>query len=238
MEDYDNAGFSRKLYKNRIVDLDKCQANKDFGKGFYVTKFRKQAEEWAEIIGKVNGYVGVVTEFTFYERAFTEDSLKTLRFSGYNEEWFDFVILNRNLESTEQKHDYDIIEGPVADDKIQRRINRYLEGEISREDFFEQLTKYPEPSHQICFCTINSLRMLKNTNYKPFIKIEDISELIVEKLVLDFNIDEEKAAEFFYSSKTFGKLADETTEFHKKTWQEVYELLKAELKANKTIKTH
>jgi len=34
------------------VDLSKCQANKDFGRGFYVTKFRKQAEEWAEIIGR------------------------------------------------------------------------------------------------------------------------------------------------------------------------------------------
>jgi len=63
------------------------------------------------------------------------------------------------LENPEQKHDYGIIEGPVADDKVQRRINRCLEGEISREDFFEQLTKHPEPSHQICFCTVNSLRM-------------------------------------------------------------------------------
>ena len=26
------------------IDLSKCQANKDFGKGFYVTKFLKQAE--------------------------------------------------------------------------------------------------------------------------------------------------------------------------------------------------
>jgi len=66
------------------VDLSKCQANKDFGKGFYVTKFRQQAEEWAEIIGKVNKSVGVVTEFTFYERAFSEENLKTLRFSEYN----------------------------------------------------------------------------------------------------------------------------------------------------------
>ena len=49
------------------VDLSKCQANKDFGRGFYVTKFRKQAEEWAEIIGKVNGTIGVVTDFSFDE---------------------------------------------------------------------------------------------------------------------------------------------------------------------------
>lgn len=211
------------------VDLSKCQSNKDFGKGFYVTKFRKQAEEWAEIIGKVNGTTGVVTEFSFYERAFTEESLKVLRFDKYNDEWFDFIILNRDLESLEQKHDYDIIEGPVADDKVQRRINRFLEGEITRADFFEQLTKYPEPSHQICFCTVNSLRMLKKVNYKSIIKIEDISELVVEKLVIDFGFDEETAIDTFFSSNTFSKLTDSSTELYKKTWQKIYEILKNEL---------
>ena len=70
-------------------------------------KFGKQAEEWAEIIGKVNKSVGIVTEYTFYERAFTEESLKTLRFYEYNE-WFDFIMQNRNLENPEQKHDYGI----------------------------------------------------------------------------------------------------------------------------------
>jgi hypothetical protein len=212
------------------VDLSKCQANKDFGRGFYVTKFKKQAEEWAEIIGKINGTIGVVTEYTFYERAFTEESLKVLRFSEYSEEWFDFVILNRNLESTEQKHDYDIIEGPVADDRVQRKISRYLEGEISREDFFEQLTKYPELSHQICFCTLNSLRMLKKVNYKPIIKIEDISELIVENLVIDFDIDEQTATDRFFSSEVFFKLSDTKTRFYEKNWTEICELVLNELK--------
>ena len=211
------------------VDLRKCQANKDFGMGFYVTKIRKQAEEWAEIIGKVNGTVGVVTEYRFYERAFTEESLKTLRFSEYSEEWFDFIILNRNLENKEQKHDYDIIEGPVADDKVQRRINRFLEGEITRKEFFEQLTKYPEPSHQICFCTVNSLRMLKKANYKPVVKIEDIGELVIAKLVADLDLDEETATDRFFSSDTFSKLADTSNQLYKKSWTEIYDMLKAEL---------
>ncbi len=211
------------------VDLSKCQANKDFGKGFYVTKFRKQAEEWAEIIGKVNKTVGVVTEFTFYERAFLEESLKTLRFGEYNDEWFDFIILNRDLENTEQKHNYDIIEGPVADDKVQRKINRYLEGIISREEFFEQLTKHPEPSHQICFCTVNSLRMLKRINNKTIIKIEDISEVIVGKLISDFGFDDETATDRFFSSDTFARLSDTETKLHERDWVEVYELLLSEL---------
>jgi hypothetical protein len=212
------------------IDLSKCQANKDFGRGFYVTKFRKQAEEWAEIIGKVNGTIGVVTEFTFYERAFSEDSLKVLRFNGYDDEWFDFIILNRDLETPEQKHNYDIIEGPVADDKVQRRINKFLEGEITREDFFEQLTKYLEPSHQICFCTVNSLRMLKKSNHKPIIKIEDIAEQIVEKLVIDFRLDEETAADKFFSSNTFSKLSDTSNQLYEKDWTEIYKLLLNELK--------
>ena len=212
------------------IDLSKCQANKDFGRGFYVTKFKKQAEEWAEIIGKVNETVGIVTESLFYERAFTEETLKVLRFEDYNDEWFDFIILNRNLEITEQKHDYDIVEGPVADDKVQRRISKFLEGEITREDFFEQLTKYPEPSHQICFCTVNSLRMLKKMNYKPIIKIEDIGELIVEKLVTDFGFGEETAAEKFFSSNTSSKLADISNLLYKKDWTETYKLLLHELK--------
>ncbi len=208
------------------IDLSKCQANKDFGKGFYVTKIRKQAEDWAKIIGKIHLTNGIVTEFIFYERAFSEKNLKTLRFDKYDNAWFDFIILNRNLESTEQQHDYDIIEGPVADDKVQKRINRYLEGIISREDFFEQLSQYPEPSHQICFCTINSLRMLKKINNKKIIEIEDISELMVEKLVMDFDFDEQTASEKIFSSKTFSKLSNNN---FGKDWIELYNLLIKEL---------
>ena len=47
------------------IDLSKCEKNKDFGKGFYVTKNIKHAEEWAERIGNRNNTVGVVTEFEF-----------------------------------------------------------------------------------------------------------------------------------------------------------------------------
>jgi hypothetical protein len=47
------------------IDLSKSKPNKDFGKGFYVTKFRNHAEEWAKIIGKKNGTEGFVSEFEF-----------------------------------------------------------------------------------------------------------------------------------------------------------------------------
>jgi hypothetical protein len=36
-------------------------------------------------------------------------------------------------------HDYDIVEGPVVDDRIQRNIDAFSEGRISREKFLEML---------------------------------------------------------------------------------------------------
>lgn len=77
---------------------------------------------------------------------------------------------------------------------------------------------------------VNSLRMLKKTDNKAIIEIEDISELIVEKLVGDFGFDEETATDKFFSSDTFSKLADTETKFYENDWTEIYKLLSNELK--------
>ncbi|MCL2131824.1 MAG: DUF3990 domain-containing protein [Lentimicrobiaceae bacterium] len=213
------------------IDLSKCQANKDFGRGFYVTKLREQAQIWAEIIGSIHKTSGVVTEFTFYERAFVDDKYKTLRFEEYSEAWLDFVILNRNRETTEQKHDYDIIEGPIADDKISQRIDDYLDEKVSKQDFLEEL-KHDEDNHQICFCTLNSLQMLEKNDTRPSRLITDISEPVIENLMIELSIDEEKAADNFYNSKTFSALSDKNTELYTRKWTEIYEMLKKELNKN------
>ncbi len=47
--------------------------------------------------------------------------------------------------------------------------------------------------------------------------------------MLDLNIDEVKATEAFYASKTFTQLATFSTELYKKDWQEIYEMLQKEL---------
>ncbi|MDR3328172.1 MAG: DUF3990 domain-containing protein [Prevotellaceae bacterium] len=212
------------------IDLSKCENRRDFGKGFYVTNIRKQAEEWAEKIATRHHSKAIVTEFTFFESAFTEWHYKVLRFDGYNNEWLDFVVLNRNPESSVPTHNYDIVEGPVADDKIQRRLSDYLDGKISREKFLDELWHKKEPSHQICFCTARALLMLKN-NEKIDIEdsIADIGEPLLEQLMLDKQIDEEMAIDLFYSSATFAQLTDETTKLYEKPWQQIYEMLKNEL---------
>ena len=212
------------------INLSKSQANKDFGRGFYVTKFRPQAEKWAAIIGRINHKKPVVTEFTFYERAFEDERYKVLRFNDYNEEWLNFVILNRDRETADQKHVYDIVEGPIADDKIANRIDDYLAGLVSKSDFLKELIYDKEETHQVCFCTVNSLQMLKKTDTKFSLLIARISEPIIENLLTEFDFDEEEATDIFYTSKVFSKLSDRNTEYYLKSWQEINEFLKKELR--------
>jgi hypothetical protein len=212
------------------IDLSKSQANKDFGKGFYVTKFLHHAESWAVNMARRYDKQPFVTEFTFYERAFEEKNrYNILRFDDYNEAWLDFVVLNRDPAFTTNRHHYDLIEGPIADDKVQNRIGDFLDGIITKDEFLNEL-KYHEKTHQICFCTINSLQLLKKIDTKYASYVVKISEHIIENLMIDLNIDEKQTADIFYTSKTFTSLSDKSTELYQKTWQEIYEVLKNELK--------
>jgi hypothetical protein len=214
----------------REIDLSKCEPNKDFGKGFYVTNIREQAEIWAERMGRVHNCKGVVAEFVFYENAFIDGTYHVLRFNAYNDEWLDFVALNRRKDTPIPAHNYDIVEGPVADDRISRQIDNYIEGKISREKFMVMLRR-EEPTHQICFCTADSLLMLeyKDKSIDIFYEISEISEPLIENLMLDNQIDVVKATDLFYNSETFTQLADESTEFYSKPWHEIYEMLQKEL---------
>ena len=119
------------------IDLAKAKPYKDFGRGFYATKNFTQARFWAERLGRENGTEGIVSEFEFDEYAYEDDSLKVLVFKEYDEQWLDFIVLNRPGRT--QAHDYDLEEGPVADDKVQNRIVDYLNGGITKTAFLEEL---------------------------------------------------------------------------------------------------
>jgi hypothetical protein len=212
------------------VDLSRCRPHRDFGRGFYVTKFSHHAESLANIMGRRYKTKGVVSEFEYYESAFTQSICKIKHFDKYDEEWLDFVVMNRSEDNLEPAHAYDIVEGPVADDKIQNRINDYVSGKIGKDEFLEDL-KWHEETHQICFCTVVSLQTLKHTGYRKQISLfAHIGEPIVEKLVTDFGLDEQAAGDKFFSSDVFSKLAGTETELYKADWKEIYQLLLCELK--------
>ena len=59
-----------------------------------------------------------------------------------------------------QSHDYDIVEGPMADDTIYNYVQNFIDKKISRTAFWE-LVKFNHPTHQISFHTISALDTLQ-----------------------------------------------------------------------------
>ena len=137
------------------------------------------------------------------------------------------TLLARDPSTKKRQHDYDIIEGPIADDKIANRIDDYLEGLISKDVFLAELIHHEE-THQICFCTLKSLQMLKRDRTSS-LKITRIVEPIIEALMLENNLKEIAATNLLYTSDTFTQLSNISNGFYEKTWQEIYEILKIEL---------
>jgi hypothetical protein len=147
------------------VDLSKTQHHKDFGQGFYLTELPKQAESWAKAVSLRNhtkkAYVHI---FDFDDTDLTH--LNYLHFPKPSQEWVYFVLNNRNLDFrkfAEQPNNlqgqYDIVEGPVADDRIATVLNMYLLDVVSPTAIVEALT-YKNLSHQISLHTDQALKLL------------------------------------------------------------------------------
>ena len=73
----------------------------------------------------------------------------------------DFIIDCRNGK----KHAYDIVIGAMADDQIYNYISDYLDGSITREQFWI-LAKFKYPTHQINFCTKEALKCLEYRGFE------------------------------------------------------------------------
>lgn len=120
---------------------------KDFGYGFYCTNYEKQAKRWA----MTKKGESVINR---YEYELCMD-LKILSFDNMTDEWLDFVAKCRmGIE-----HNYDIVEGPMADDQIWNFVEGFIDGRVPRKAFWE-LVKFNYPTHQIVFCTEEALKTL------------------------------------------------------------------------------
>lgn len=122
--------------------------NKDFYFGFYCTMMPEQARRWAtRFTGK-----GIINEYLYRPN----EKLKTLIFPEMTEEWLDFIASCRLGEP----HDYDIVEGPMANDTIFNYVQDFVDGKISRAAFWE-LAKFKKPTYQISFHTAKALTTLE-----------------------------------------------------------------------------
>ncbi|MBR2507018.1 MAG: DUF3990 domain-containing protein [Bacilli bacterium] len=137
----------------------------DYGSGFYATTSYEQALSWvkrrANEIKLSKGYINI------YE--FNEDSInnfKHLIFESATEEWLDFVMQNRIHDSFE--HDYDIVYGPVANDKVYASFALFEGGFINKQALISELKTY-KLVDQYLFHTEESLKTLKFIEAKEVI---------------------------------------------------------------------
>lgn len=143
------------------IDLSKSKPNKDFGRGFYLSAEKEQAEKLAEYKAFQFGGEPTLNVFEFDERKLSDNSLKVLKFDGYSKEWADFVFANRNSKTGESVHNYDIVVGPIANDRVGVQVRRYIEHEISLETFLENLKYMKGVTFQYFFGTETAINLLR-----------------------------------------------------------------------------
>lgn len=111
----------------------------DYGEGFYTTTSEKQSKEWVErrMLERHSTY-GYVNIYEFDDKRLPE--FKSLIFTEPSEEWVEFVMSNRTKKGF--THDYDIVYGPVANDRVYLQFGLYESGAISVETLIRELKTY------------------------------------------------------------------------------------------------
>ena len=120
----------------------------DFGRGFYVTTIREQAERWAKrkaLFAK--GSKPVLNE---YEMSSDVGRLLVRNFGDDLDAWIDFVCQCR--DGNQKYRQYDIIIGKVANDKVFRVVDLYHSGIWDKERALKEIRVYPGYD-QIAFIT-------------------------------------------------------------------------------------
>ncbi len=129
-------------------EVRKTKYTKDFSWGFYCTRDYDQAKRWA-LRGSGEG---IINKYEYTENL----ELNTLVFTELTDEWLDFIAHCR----AGGLHDYDIVEGPMANDTVWNYVNDYIQGIISREQFWV-LAKFKYPTNQISFHTLQALNCIR-----------------------------------------------------------------------------
>lgn len=170
------------------VDLTKCAAGKDFGRGFYVTADKEQASNFIKTSllkakrlkqipeGQNFGYV------TCYKYNAPKEKIPVFEFEEANREWLWFISLNRrrrlakSLEPLLAKEIFEgeIIIGKIANDTTNPVITAYLNelyGEITDKEAARMAISLLLPHRlkdQYCFLSQRAVSCLEVVEVKKY----------------------------------------------------------------------
>ena len=133
-----------KIYHGSIEIVEKPEIREsnrtlDYGQGFYTTSSYEQAKAWVKRrMDEKKTSQGHVCVYELDEVAMQE--MNTLLFDTPTEEWVDFVMKNRTQKG--YVHEYDIVYGPVANDRVYASFALYEGGLINKQTLISELKTY------------------------------------------------------------------------------------------------
>lgn len=133
-----------KIYHGSIEKVESPEIREsnrtlDYGQGFYTTTSYEQAEAWVRRrMNEKRASRGYVCVYELDERAL--QNLNTLIFDQPTEEWVDFVMQNRTQKG--YVHEFDIVYGPVANDRVYAAFALYEGGLINKQALIAELKAY------------------------------------------------------------------------------------------------
>lgn len=151
-----------KLYHGSVVEVRKPslrygRKKTDFGRGFYTTIQAEQAENWSKIKqDRAKTPKRIVSVYEFDESLLTDPNIRIIEFHGVDEAWLNFVVDSRKG----LKHDYDLVFGPVANDKVFTTVNLYESEVLDAPAAIAQLKAY-KTYDQLSFHTSKVIGALK-----------------------------------------------------------------------------
>ena len=119
----------------------------DFGRGFYATPLKEQAEQWCKRY-KRQGKEAVLSIYSMDERKMAERKL--LSFDTYSLDWLDFVVKCRSGQDKSSG---------IAIDKVFNTVDLYFDHLIDEDEAIKRLC-YEKPNIQYCFRTEEALSVL------------------------------------------------------------------------------
>ena len=149
-------GSNQKIHH---IDLNMCQPYKDFGKGFYLTSLKNQAENMANRVTRLYGCRPCITAFSLDEAIFEDHQMKIMNFETPCKDWALFVMNNRDKKYTDvknplcnQDNKYDMVTGAIANDDLAFLFRTFSRGLIDIDALIKGL-EYKQLTNQYSFHT-------------------------------------------------------------------------------------
>lgn len=133
---------STEIISNPKVEFSKKYL--DFGRGFYLTTYKQQAEKWARRRSMRNKSRAVVN---VYELVEVLNQYNIMNFKKDDDLWLNFVCDCRKGKDIYKQ--YDAVIGSVADDDVFRSIDMYFKGIWDEKRTLEEI-RYYKMNNQIC----------------------------------------------------------------------------------------